>query len=309
MEYSMKKTGSSGRKVFVTLLIIAGIIVLIVGGLTLSAMKRAKNNAEDLETYKIIKGDLSLFAVGSGKVSSSEIRTILPQGSVTEMLVAVGDEVKVGDILAKYVDLTGTKKDLLSTFDGIVTGVPSSANLAAGKPATSEFQISNKEKLQLVISLTERDIYKVSKGQKASVFISALNKSFDGEVSHISYAGDTTKDFTIYTVSVSIPDAADKDLHLGMSASAKIAISEKKDVYKVPPEAIIEDGNERYLLSAEWKKNPLKPQEDYYIKVTTGLSDTDYAEVIGENLEGKEIVILPDDNMRFPSFFRQSGRS
>lgn len=288
------------------LVIILIIVVVIVAGLFIGSrymQNQAKQALNSIEKYTITKGDLSLVTIGSGKIVSSDVKTIIPSGTLNEINVNVGDIVKKGDLLAKYTDVRGTKLDLTSDYDGVITAIPNSASATLGKSATSAFEISGRTNLQIDIQITEKEIYKIKTEQTALVYIEALNKEYSGKVSRISYAGNTDKDFTLYTVTVTFEGITD-DVYLGMTGSAKIDIETKKGVYKVPTEAIIEDGNKRYILKSEWLNNPTLPQKDFYIEVETGLSDTDYVELISGGQDNLEILIPQNDATKFPAFFR-----
>lgn len=292
-------------KVLIIILIILAVLVtaFFVGRKILN--NQTSKALQSLEKYTIVKSDLALVTIGSGKIVSADVKTIIPSGTLNEISVKVGDIVKKGDILAKYTDMKGTKLDLTTDYDGVITAIPSTSTSLTAK-ATSAFEISGKANLQIDIQITEKEIYKIKVDQTAEVYIEALNKTYTGKVKRISYAGNTESDFTLYTVTVSI-DNISNDIYLGMTGSAKINVENKKDVYKVPVEAVIEDGNKRYILKSEWLNNTSRSQKDYYVEVTTGISDTDYVELLSGGADNLEIVILSDSNSRFPSFFRQSG--
>ena len=179
--------------------------------------------------------------------------------------------------------------------DGLITQVASAA--------LPKFVISNPEKFQLEIQITEKDIYKIVIGQPATIYISAVDRTFTGEVVDKSSLGNTAGDFTTYTVTIGF-EHGDAPVYLGMSGSAKIVLETFENIAVVPVEALITFEGKRYLLSADWLENSNLPQRDFYIPVTTGVADIYDIEVIGENLVGKKIIILPSDNSNFPFFAR-----
>jgi len=121
-------------------------------------------------------------------------------------------------------------------------------------------------------------------------------------VSDIGLIGNTSLDFTTYPVTV-VFDHGDEPLFLGMSASARISVSVFEDILIIPFEALIIDGTQRYVLSAEWLKETNRPQREFYVAVTTGVADIYNVQVSGENLEGLSIIV-PDPSSSFP-FFRR----
>lgn len=287
--------------------IILAVVIVIAAGMWFmgrSFSKRFSNKQiANIERYTVTKGDLTLSSVGSGKITSTDIKTIVPTGNVTEIKVKVGDYVKSGDELAKYTTLTNEIKTLKSDYEGVVTMVPSGAgDLSYGsipKVSSQVFEISGVSTLQMVIQSTENDIYKIKIDQKASIYIDALNLTVDGVVSRVSQAGNTAGDFTVYDVTVKF-DKKDNNIYLGMTGSAKIIIDTKKDALKIPLDALVENNDKRYVVKSEWLNNTNKPQSDYYVEVKTGLADTDFVEITSGNIDNTEILIIPKDTSSSP---------
>lgn len=294
----MKK---SGKVALIVIGIIAVIAVLLAAAGNSFARNRRQSLSSSAERYIVTKGELSFTAVGSGKIASADIKNVVSQGSISEIKVKIGDYVKIDDVLADITNNTGENDFLKSEYEGVVTAVPAGGyDALTGKPAASSFEISSINTLQMIIQATEKDIYKIQAGQKASIYIDALNLTVDGTVSRVSMAGKTAGDFSVYDVTVSF-DKGDNNIYLGMTGSAKILIETKKDIVKVPVEAIIERDSKRYVLKSEWLDNMNRPQKDYYIEVKTGLSDSDFVEITQGDLDGVEILILPmGGNTAFP---------
>jgi HlyD family secretion protein len=300
------------KKALKVIIIIVIILAVLGGGLALfgrSLMEKQKQNIKDsAEKYTVTKGDLSLSAVGSGKIVSSDIKKVVVSGNVTEIIVSVGDYVKKDAVLAKYKDAAGTEKDFKAEYEGVITAVPNSTNdtssavssaIGGAKSSltaatsSSTFEISSNQKLQMDIDATENDIYKIKVGQKASVYIVALDLAVDGKVARVSQTGNTSGDFSIYSVTISF-DKGKNDIYLGMTGSAKIIVSTKTNAIKVPVDALIEKENKRYVLLSSWFDNMNKQKEDYYVEVKTGISDSDFVEITSGDIAGKEILILTD---------------
>jgi len=296
----MKKS----MKIFIIILT----IIIVVAGASWFIIKSISQNASNdkngnIERYMVTKGELTLTSVGSGKITSTDIKTIVPLGNITEIKVKVGDYVKVGDELAKYTTLANEIKVLISDYEGVVTTVPGGASdLSYGSIATVSkqvFEISGVSTLQMVIQSTEKDIYKIKIDQLASIYIDALNLTIDGVVSRVSQAGNIAGDFTVYDVTVKF-DKKENNIYLGMTGSAKITIDAKKDALKIPLDALIEKNSKRYVIKSEWLNNTNKPQSDYYVEVTTGLADTDYVEITSGDINNLEILIIPIENSSSP---------
>ncbi|MDR3645070.1 MAG: HlyD family efflux transporter periplasmic adaptor subunit [Clostridia bacterium] len=280
----------------VVIIAVAATGFLFLGG---AVTRNARNSIVRSSTrYTVSKGNLSLTAVGSGRIVSSDVETVIPQGSIKEIKAHVGDYVKKGDLLATIVNTRGNDEDFTSDYEVVVTAVPGASTytpLASSQTAaaasSSGFEISDVNSLQMDIQATEQDVYKIKVGQAASIYIDALDLTVKGTVSRISLSGDTSGDFSTYDVTVTFKKS-NSNIFLGMTGSAKITVETKKNVVKIPTDALIEQNGKRYVLSSEWLNHLNMPQSDYYTEVKTGLADTDYVEITGGNIAGTEILIL-----------------
>lgn len=268
--------------------IILGIIILIVA-LGVVGFNRLRNQAKknivaSAQIYKIEKSDLIIYSFAKGKIVSAETTEYSFTGSLSSNLVGLGDKVVKGTDLGKYTNIMGQTRLIESKISGIVTQVPISFNNA--------WIISNPNKLQMSVQISEKDIAKVTLNQQAFVYIDALKVSVEGKVTDINYLGNTTSDYTTYTVTVSF-DKATQPIFLGMTGSGKIEISANRNILVVPVEALIEKNGKYYVLDKAWLQDVSKAQADFYIEVTVGVADINYAQVLADQLENKEVVILP----------------
>lgn len=248
---------------------------------------------DNMETFVIEPGTIVLEALASGKITSADETEVTFNGTFRRSTVSLGDLVEEDDKIGEYVNNMGQLFAIRAKRDGLITQIPNAAQ--------PKFMISNPSKFQLDIQITERDIYKIAIGQSATIYVEAVNESYIGEVTKISSLGNTSGDFTTYTVTVGF-DHQDTPVYLGMSGSARIVLETFENIAVVPVEALITSEGKRYLLSADWLDNSSLPQSDFYIPITTGVADIYDIEVIGEGLIGKTIVILPDTGNNFPFF-------
>ena len=270
--------------------IVVGVIIVLIIAVLYQVNQSQTRYIQSLDTMTIERGDITLVALATGKVTSSLTETVKVNGTLTEVLVSLGDVVSEDDKIAEFRNTMGQIVSLRAPMDGIVSQLPSSV--------ANEFVISDPDQLQLVINIAESDIYKIELNQEASVYIEAINQTFIGEVVAINPIGNTSLDYTTYPVTVSF-DPADEPVLLGMSGSASIDIESRNNILIVPFEAIISEGTQRFVLDATWRDNPSDSQKDYYIPVTTGFADVFNVEVIGDNLDGLEIIILPKTTQSF----------
>jgi hypothetical protein len=269
-------------------LIWLAVVVLILSAGAIAYNSLRSTSMAQLKKQSVIvdvkKGDLVLYSVAKGKITSSDTADTKFQGTLKNNYVSVGDVVTKNFLLGQYQDVKQATFNLRAKIAGIVTAVPNAAN--------PFYTVVNPDKLQMDVQISEKDIAKIGIGQKAIVFIDALSLTVDGKVSKISLIGNTATDFTTYTVTVAFSKGTNK-VFLGMTGSAKIETLVKKDVYLVPVETLIESNGKIYLLKSAWLDNMNKPQNDYFIEVTVGSADITHAEISGTGLEGAKAVILP----------------
>ena len=225
-----------------------------------------------------------------GKLEAAQETRVTIDGSLTKVDVKVGDTVNKNQKLGEYQSSMKSNVKITATRDGIITSIPS--GLSTG------FVIADPDALELTVDITETDIHKLSIGQNADIYIEAIDRHFEGEIVKIAYVGNTNLDYTTYPVTIEF-DEADASVFLGMSGSASIVTNTKDNILIVPFEAIVTEGTQRYLVSAEWLDNSRRPQSEYYLPIETGLADAFYVEVIGEDLEGKEVLIIEKTSL-FP---------
>ena len=225
-----------------------------------------------------------------GKLEAAQETRVTIDGSLTKVDVKVGDTVNKNQKLGEYQSSMKTNVKITATRDGIITSIPS--GLSTG------FVIADPDALELTVDITETDIHKLSIGQNTDIYIEAIDRHFEGAIVKIAYVGNTNLDYTTYPVTIEF-DEADASVFLGMSGSASIVTNTKDNILIVPFEAIVTEGTQRYLVSAEWLDNSRRPQSEYYLPIETGLADAFYVEVIGEDLEGKEVLIIEKTSL-FP---------
>ncbi len=177
--------------------------------------------------------------------------------------------------------------------------------------------ISDLEKMECQVEVSETDVAKVSIGDTARIEIDAFpNKKFVGVVYEIANSAMTTaagtqEEVVNFVVKIRIVNN-DVDLRPGMSCTVDIEVETKDNVLSVPIQSVtireesftegsgetIQTGNE----NLEMEKNKgvdQKPQEVVFIvengtakklNVKAGISDDTYIEIIEGVNEGQEVV-------------------
>lgn len=271
-------------------------LIALVGFVIFNQQREAAQQRliDNTKTTTIERGQIQLFALASGRLTSSDESVVAVNGTLSRVLVKVGDEVELDQRIGETRDVMGNRFAIRANKAGIITSLPNAIN--------NEFVISNPNKFKLVVNISERDVSRLELGQSAEIYVQSLDLNFEGTVTNIGLIGNTSLDFSTYPVTVEF-DHGDEPLFLGMSASARISVSVFDDILIIPFEALIIDGPQRYVLSADWLQETQRPQRDFYIPVTTGVADVYNVQVSGDNLEGQTIIVL-DPSSNFPFFGR-----
>ena len=140
---------------------------------------------------------------------------------------------------------------IIAPFDGTVTqAVPAVGDeVSAGKVA---FRIDDLSHLLVDVQVSEVDINTVTVGQDATLTFDAIvgrDAPYHGKIVQVSQAGDTVQGVVNFVVTVELTDA-DELVKPGMTAAVNVVIKEQKDVVLIPNRAVRLVNTERsvYML-------------------------------------------------------------
>ena len=264
------------------------IVLLVVLGLAASAVRLfvwpnlQASATTTYGSYTATTGTISNAMSFSGNVNvqNSETFTAASAGTVREIYVSEEQEVKAGDRLMR---LTGGQT-LEASFDGRVNSisVEEGDEVAAG---ATLIQVVDFNDLTISMRVDEYDISSVYVGQPCTVNITALDLSFDSELSHIdriSSSGGGTAYYTV-TAAVTVTD----DVLPGMQATVTIPEEEAVDAVILNKEALsFDETNSAYVLmeseSGEMERVYVETgvDNDNYVEITSGLEDGDTVYVL-----------------------------
>jgi HlyD family secretion protein len=149
-------------------------------------------------------------------------------------------------VTQREADLSQAKLDLdrtqiRSPIDGVVIArnIDLGSTVAASLQAPVLFQIAQDLKqIQILVLVDEADIGSVETGQSVTFTVDAFpERVFDGNVAQVRIAGTTTNNVVTYTVVVRAQNAQQKLLP-GMTATVRIVTGTRRDVLRVPNEAV-----------------------------------------------------------------------
>lgn len=191
---------------------------------------------------------------------------------------------------------------ITSKSDGIVTAV----NVSAGDmntPNTPVITVENNQSMIMSASVSETDILKLQEGMKAIITSDALEEQeINGEVIKVvkvynasagssGTSGEGMSSSSAaggFSVQIKLDDS---DLISGMSAKAKIILTDKTNILCVPYDLVMEDeSGQSYVLCAEVNEDGTYTAVRKDIQ--TGEEVNYYVEVTGGDVKEGDFVIL-----------------
>jgi HlyD family secretion protein len=178
---------------------------------------------------------------------------------------------------------------ITAPFDGIITSLYAQPGDLV-QPGIQAIQLDTLSDLNLDVQISEIDIPFVAVGQLAElVFDAYYDITFKGEVSEIAPVGKSIQGVVEYTVRVKMLDA-DERIKPGMTAAVNIVVSEKRDVFVVPNDAIVNiDGQDQVYVRRNGNYEA--------VPVDLGSYSDYYSEVLQADIEEGELIVLnpPDE--------------
>lgn len=178
---------------------------------------------------------------------------------------------------------------LVSPIDGFLKSV----NINIGKyvsPTEVLFEIVNKDKLFLTLTLFEKDADKVSTGQKVRFYV---NNETEMHEAVISQTGKSVGEDRSYMVYATVSSQC-KNLLPGMYVNALISESDLQ-VTALPSDAVVSFDDKDYIFTYEKEKEEAGKAFTEYkmIEVKKGVTDSGYTEVklpAGFNISATKVV-------------------
>ena len=215
-----------------------------------------------------------------------------------------------------------SKASIRSPIDGVVLtrSVEPGNAVAASLQAVTLFSVAEDlSKLRLQVNVDEADVGSVKVGQKASFTVSAYpSRKFPATITRVAYGSTTTENVVTYITYLEV-DNSDLTLRPGMTATATITATERKDALLVPNTALrftpaqssaAPAGQSSSIMSSLMPRMPrtgarksatgngpgkqvwvLEAGAAKAVAITTGISDGRMTEVTGGELKPGMLVI------------------
>ncbi len=179
----------------------------------------------------------------------------------------------------------------LLTVRAAAAGVVTELLAAPGAPVDALTPIAtvlDLERLAVNLSLSEFDAAQVRRGLKAVVRVDALGgRSYPGRVLTPALAGSDAGGVVTFPVRVSLLHGA-RGLKPGMNVSVRIVVAERRNVVRVPLEAVSRDDDDRPVVSVLTAGDEAVERH-----VRLGLANNKDVEIV-KGLRPGERVLLPE---------------
>lgn len=283
--------------------------------LALGEAERNLKRKQDL----VVQGFLSIAELDAAETAAASARE---QERLVESEIRSA-QAQVANALAgvrqRQAQLDQTRQELARTLiKAPVDGVVVSRNIDVGQTVAASFQAPvlftiarDLGQMEVNIAVDEADVGRVAEGQKVRFTVDAYpGERFQGKVTQIRKAPQMSSNVVTFSVMARVDNPEGKLLP-GMTASAKILTEERKDVLKVPNEALRfrptnPDGSPVKLEVKKREDGPGIPGRVWVlgkdggpvpVSLRLGVSDGKSTEVLQGNLkEGAEIILKKVEN-------------
>ena len=288
---------------------------IIIGMIALVALiffvwpRETQNESIEVETTQVAEQDFQDIISLVGLIEPVETEVFMGQGPVTEVNVALNDEVAEDDVLASY--LEGTQ--FIAPFNGTVVEL----NIAEGDVDANAQQnqpslvLSNLNNLEVVVELSKIEANRVTVDQK--VEMTYLDTTYTGTVTQVDAVASTNAAGSSFQMGQSAPilnatitfnDENVEELIPGFDIDVDIITETTTDSLAIPIESVLynDDGNPFVFIVedgvAHTREIETGIQEGVTIEVTSGLElDEEVIRLPEETMEdGTEVSVVNDEN-------------
>lgn len=246
---------------------------------------------DDVQISSKLTGEVKSieYKIGDPIDESSIIATLQSQ-TLEDAIVSSANAVRRSEIsLDSQKDILDNYR-ILSPINGTVIekNFKEGDTLSAGQVMATIFDLSF---LTMTLNIDELDISKIEVGQSVSITADAVSgKLYEGKVTRININGATVGGTTTYPVTIQIDQT--EGLLPGMNVDAKIIVQSKSQVVSIPTQAVLRGNRVLMKLAPNETSDLTGTLEGYkYVTIVTGISDTNFTEVI-EGLSIGDVVAI-----------------
>jgi len=284
--------------------------IIVAGFLYWRFHRPPASGKKNYQTIAVGRGKIRKVVLATGIVQPENKLAIKPpiNGRAEQVLVAIGDNVKQGQVLAwmssseraALLDAARTKgakelarwedfykaAALVAPLDGRIID----KSVVPGQVVTSSDTVfTMSDHLVAAANLDETDLAKIRLGQNVELQLDAYpNQSFPGKVERIAYTSTTVNNVTTFEVDI-LPDRVPDFMRNGMTADLTFLMDEKENALLIPLLAVTNQDDKNTVLIPG-----ATPQTRV---VTVGINDGKQVEVLSGLKEGDPVLLeAPDLN-------------
>jgi HlyD family secretion protein len=236
----------------------------------------------------LAKAQLAVKDADVALATAKDARAKLDEGADAATLATAQSDVDKKRLAVSDAEtaLAGTK--LTAPFDGTVL----QTNVAVGDVVaanTAILTVANLNALQVLASVDETTIRRVSAGQPAQITFDAVpGQTLQGQVGEVPLQGTLQGGVMVYEVPISLVGAEKLPLLVGMTANVKIAVGQAENALLVPAMAL-QKANGMYQVLVPNTADPAGQPEA--VPVEVGLSDGSYTQITRGLNDGDKVVV------------------
>jgi len=287
-----------------------GFLAIAVAFIGLWFWHHSVSSAQESKTYETVdvkRGMIRKVVLSTGTVQPENKLPIKPpiDGRAEQVLVAIGDKVKQGQVLAwmssseraALLDVARTKGEkelarwedfykpaaLVAPLDGTIID----KSVVPGQVVTANDTVfTMSDHLVVAANLDETDLAKTKLGQKVEMLLDAYPaQPITGKVERIAYTSTAVSNVTTFEVDI-LPDQVPGFMRNGMTVDLTFVMDSREDVLLIPLLAVTRQGTQDTVL--------IPGDTPQTRNVILGINDGKQVEVVsGLNVGDQVLVEVP----------------
>lgn len=263
--------------------------------LQLESLKKLKEKWSSQNQSSLQNSTAPIQSFSQNTLLSSQMQGTSPGYSLDDQIKLQEKQVEIAQLNLQSIKQNMDKQQryIKSQSNGVVTAINAREGNVFSSVQLPAVTVEDPENLQIVLNVNQYDAINISEGQKALIRFG--EKTFDGVVKMVSPAA--TKIITqtgaenVVKVYVDILNN-DGTIKPGFNVDVDIKLGEKKNVLKVPSEAILTDKNgQSFVYIVE---NGVAQQR----KVEVGLSSDLETEIKSGVAAGEKVILNPNSSIQ-----------
>ena len=243
--------------------------------------------------YPDIAGTVDAVRMHEGeRVAAGQTILLLSNETLTDNLANAADALRDSELTLENQYDALDNYTITAPIDGTIVDKDAKGGekVSAGETLCVIYDLSY---LSVTLDVDELDISQVKVGQRATVTADAVaGIEYEGVVTRIGINGTAGAGVTTYPVTVRVDKT--EGLLPGMNVDVSIVVAESGDALSVPA-ASIQRGDLIFVKTTDGSTGEGAPEGYAAVKVKTGISDSDYVEILEGLDDGAEIAYIPDD--------------